>query len=150
MTVEKKEIAAGDRIITGSFQCQMQLTNGRTLVLSGQFYSDDTMEDKHARLDEFQALVDRQFIRVDVINKEAQREALVQGLESHLTKLEELNAAKVAKQNGDKSKPGLTSQEQTILKQGQDQVRGAKQNIAMLDSLIAAGKKKLQLSERAA
>lgn len=151
---DQQQIADGERIIIGSFQCQMQLTNGRSLALSGQFYNTDTLADMHKRLDLFQSLVDRQYVRVDVLNNEAARAQRVAAIEQHVEKLDELRrrqeeVRRAAQNGGERTKIKLSAQELEILKRGDEAVQQAKRDVVTLDSLIAAGKKKLALEASA-
>jgi hypothetical protein len=128
-----------ERTLAGTFQCRMQLTQQREIVMTGHVYSDDTKEEINARIDLHQDAMDRQFIRCDLTNKQAQRENMIQQLELHRQQLEELRAM----QGDGAGKVKLTSQQRQILQTGEASVRQAVKNIEMLDSLIAAAQKKL-------
>lgn len=147
---EKKN--AADRIIVASFQCQMQLTQNRTITFSGQFYDDDTLAERHARVDEYQDIIDRQFVRAELKNLEAQRTQRVAALEEHVRKLETLTkrqeALQRAAQNGGAKKGlALNSQERQMVERGQETTEQVGEQIKMLDSMIEACKKKLSLPE---
>lgn len=133
-----------NRLVVGTFNCQMQLTQHRTLTVTGHVYSDDTPDQVNARIDLCQDALDRQFIRCDMVNKIAQREATLGAIDQQVEQLEELKIAQAAAQGNGEKRPKLTSQQLEIVKRGDETVRGAKKNVAMLDSMIAAAQKKLQ------
>lgn len=143
--MEGAEKDPGERVVTGTFQAEIQLTQQRRLVITGHLYSDDTLVEMNARIDMAQDALDRQYVRCDLVNKRAQRENLLGHIKQQLEQLEELKAKQLATNgtNGGQ-RVKLTSQQQQILKQGDEAVRGAKKNIEMFDGLIAEAEKKLK------
>lgn len=128
------------RLAEGNFQVTMHLSQERTLVVSGYLYADDSPEERNARLDRAQELIDRQFIRCDIQNKRAQRAAARAHIEEFRDTLEKLQARKEGKANGQSR---LNSQELQALKQGQDTVSGLLKRVESLDAAILEGERKL-------
>ena len=69
------------RLASGSFEIVSNLSDKRQLKVSGYIYSDDTAAEVNKRVDEYQDVVDRQVIRLDLLNKEAQIATNLAGLE---------------------------------------------------------------------
>lgn len=145
-TPEVREAPDGaGRTIAGNFQCQLQISQQRNLVVTGYIYSDDTAEEINVRLDMYQDALDRQFVRCDVTNKEAQVQAILAQVEMHRDALEELAAKNTGtglstdKQNRSK----LTSVERQKLQNGEQTVKSQLAHVDMLRAAIKEGRAKL-------
>lgn len=128
---------AAQRFVKGTFNCQMQLSQNRMLTITGHVYDTDSKEDTNARIDEAMDSLDRQFIRCDIVNKEAQIANLLENVKLIRDDMETL-AARDAGTGLSAERPQkarLTSVEKERLQKG-DQV--AKQNLATVDALQAA------------
>lgn len=124
------------RTLSGNFECAVNLTDRRTLKVTGCLFLEDTPAEMHARIDVAQDLLDRQAVRCDIVQKEAQVAGHLQNLEN----MKEAYAALVAKKQKARK---LTSQEELALANFDPSV---KQSMAMIDSLraaIASGKQKI-------
>jgi hypothetical protein len=131
------------RAVVGTFQCQMQLTTARTLNITGHVYSDDTVEDLNRRIDMYQDAVDRQFVRCDIVNKEAQKKAQFGAIEQFRDQLDGLKARQDgAGQKGMK----LSSQEKLALQNGEQTIINAQKQIEKLDNEIALAKKQVGMT----
>lgn len=132
------------RSIAGNFQCQMQLSQQRNIVVTGYIYSDDNAEKINERLDAYQDALDRQFVRCDIVNKEAQLTAQVAQLEGIRNALEEL-AAKGASDglSSEKPKHRLTSTQKQQLQNGEQTMKHHLANIDLLRAAIKEGRAKL-------
>jgi len=138
------------RIVAGGFQCQMQLTQQRTLMVTGHVYSDDTLAEMNARIDAAQDALDRQYIRCDIVNKEGQIKAQQAGIEQFRDQLADLAARQAGAGTGlsEKRPKGhqLSSQERLALENGQRTIDQAEKNIAQLQAEIAAAQRKLGMT----
>lgn len=133
-----------DRIIAGSFQCQAQLTQQRSLVITGHVYGDDQPGELNKRIDEMQDALDRQLVRVDLTNKIAQKASMEAHLAMSEEQMEKLQTKQEAATNGGKR---LSSQERQTLEQGKDALDGMRKNIVSLAAAIIAAKQKLGVTE---
>lgn len=146
--MENPEIPAtggAGRTIAGNFQCQMNLSQQRNIVVTGYIYSDDTPEEISARLDLYQDAIDRQFIRADVQNKEAQVKAMLADVERHRDHLEEIGAKTKGQGTGlpTERPPKLTSVERTALQNGQQSIKKQLEHVESLRAAIKEGRAKL-------
>lgn len=107
--------AVDGRIALGNFNLSAQLPNQRSITVAGYVYSDDDEGALNARLDLYQAVIERQRVRCEIPELEAAREQRVKGLEQAREILAELESRQ---KNGDK----LTSNEQL-------QIRNMRTNI---------------------
>lgn len=143
----EQENATVGRLAEGNFQITMQLSQQRNVVVSGYLYADDTKAERDARVDRAQDLIDRQFIRCDIVNKRAQIKAQLQGIEQFRDQLSELQR----RQEGRRAQGGagvtrptkLSSQELLQLQNGQQTIDAALKNIERLEAEIAAAEKAL-------
>lgn len=137
------------RTIEGNFQCQMQLSQQRTLSVTGYFFSDDTSEKRNQRLDEAQDALDRQFIRCDMVNKEAQVKAIMAEVERFRDTLDQLNAkgssTAAAGLSAEKQGKKLSSQERLTLQNGQQTIKKQLEYVDSLRAAIREGRAKLGL-----
>lgn len=133
--------------VVGTFQCQHQLTQQRNLTITGHIYSDDTAEELNARVDLYQDVLDRQFIRCDIVNMEAQIKAQMAGIEQFRDQLSGLAARAQGKAVGLSADaprpPKLSSHERLALQNGEQTIRKAQDNIDGLRERINAAKQKL-------
>lgn len=143
-----KDAEGADRVVIGSFQARLQLTQTRELLMSGHIYSDDDPKDVNLRLDAFQDALDRQGVRCDIVNKEAQLVAQREGLRDLEFRIKELEMAAASKGRdnglGHKGK-GLTSQDNLNLKNYHANIRQIKHNIESLEAAVRAAKAKLAI-----
>lgn len=133
-----------ERTLAGTFQCQMQLSQQRNIVITGHLYSDDKPKDVNARIDLYQDALDRQYVRVDLTNTLAKREATLGQLAICRDDLDRLRAMQPEKKDGEQQgRVRLTSQQKQILERGDENIRVHVKNIEIYDSLIAAARAKL-------
>lgn len=125
-----------ERTLSGNFEITANLTDKRQVRMTGYVYSDDTPDELNTRLDWFQTTIDRQGIRYDLINKEAQIAAAEASMEAMREGYEELIALKA---KGRK----LTSQQMVGVDQYEPRLRATKEGIAGLRAAVAEGRKKL-------
>ena len=124
------------RTATGSFECAVNLSERRTLRVTGYTYSDDTMEEINARVDAMQDVLDRQLIRADLVAKEAQITQFTQNLE-HIQ--ESFQGLLALQQSGKK----LTSQQKLQIDSFDTNVKNNMKQIESLRAAIKAGKQKI-------
>lgn len=123
------------RLVAGQFSCTMQLSQQRSIQITGHTYVDDKPADLNARIDLAQNALDRQFIRIDITSKRAQIDSQRQNL---------LNLKDVYEEKVKKSKGGpLTSAEQQVVENYGRTVDGIKNTIADLEHSIKQAEKKL-------
>lgn len=123
-------------VIVGNFEVALALTQSRTIKMMGYVFKEDAAEDINARVDAMQDVIDRQAVRSDVQNKEAQKAAALEALEQHAGFMADMA-------DKQKSNKPLATVEKERLKTTDGTVRGLKRNIASLEAAIEAGKKKL-------
>lgn len=134
------------RTITGNFQMQMNLSQQRNLVVTGYIFSDDDIDKINKKLDDAQDAIDRQFIRCDLLNKEAQAKAILAEVERSREMLEAL----ATKDAGDglsekRQRSKLSSQERMTLQNGQQNIKKQLDYVEGLRSAIKEGRAKLGL-----
>lgn len=132
------------RLVEGNFQITHQLTQQRSITMSGYLYHGESANELNARIDALQDVMDRQFVRADLKKKEAEREQYVAGMNQHLEHLEKLRASMEATNGHAKRK--LSSQERQQLDREAETTEGAKKHIASLDAAIAAAREYLKNS----
>lgn len=139
-----------NRLVAGTFQCQGQLSQARSLVITGHIYDDDTPEQISKRVDCAQNELDRQFTRCDVLNKEMQRKAMLGGIEQVKEQLETFKARQDGRGSSatglstEQQRPiKLSAQEKLALQNGDQQIKTMLRNIEQLDKDILDGKRKL-------
>lgn len=149
MTDAAKRIGTDDEgsaVVIGTFNVEMQLSTHRKIVMTGHVYNKDDVGALNARIDLFQDAVDRQFIRIDIGNKEAQLTAQIQNVRMWRDELKRLNDKQgeinARRAKGDKLK-GLAAQELTNLENGSRAIEQAEKAIEQLTSDIATAKKKI-------
>lgn len=141
----------GVRLAEGNFQITLQLTQRRSIVMSGYVYHGETADELNARLDAMQASIDRQETRCGLTEKELQRKALMESIDQFREQLEELAARKNARSAGLSKDPKsskttkLSSQEMAALENGQATIKVQLKNVAKLDAEIALAREKLGL-----
>lgn len=133
----KPEGESGTRTVAGNFEITHNLTDKRGLRITGYIYSDDTKEEMNSRIDLAMDLVDRQFIRADIMNKEAQIATLTGNLDLVSQGYEEI----IAKREGGAK---LTSVDKQKIEKYDADVRGMKKHIEFLQAGISAARKKLE------
>lgn len=124
------------RTATGSFECSITLTDRRTLRVTGYMYSDDSLDEINTRVDAMQDVLDRQAIRADIVNKEAQIDQHTRNLEN----IHESFQGLLALQQGGKK---LTSQQKQQLDNFDPTIKQAMKLIEDLRIAIKTGKQKL-------
>lgn len=130
------EEAKPPRVAIGNFTITLNLSDKRGLSVQGVIYSDDTPKELNERLDMFQDVLDRQHIRADVQNKEAQINQLIESLEPAAQGYEDLVELK-------KKGKRLTSQQLQSLDHYDTNVRSVKRNVESLQHAVRAGRMKL-------
>jgi hypothetical protein len=65
------EVEIPQRTALGSFTISLNI-NGRTIQMSGYVMNDDNKQTLNERIDEYQAIIDRQLIRADTKSQEGQ------------------------------------------------------------------------------
>jgi len=126
----------GDRVASGSFQVTITLTDKRQITMSGCVYSDDNKHDIDERIDAYMDVLDRQLVRADVTNKEAQLAQQDTILEQHAARFA---AFAELKNTGQK----LSIQQKNELSQYDTNVQFVKRQKESLRAAIAEGKKRL-------
>lgn len=129
-------VAKEPRTLSGNFEIAISLTDRRTLKVTGCLYSDDRLPDMHSRIDMVQEVLDRQAIRSDMQNKEAQ-------IAQHLQNLENIHESYAGLIEIQKSAKKLTSQQQQSIAQFEPTVRQATKMIENLRAAIREGRQKL-------
>ncbi len=135
MTDETKK-PEGERQVHGGFEITGILTDKRQIRMNGFVYSDDTAEDLNKRIDMLQAVIDRQLIRFDVVNKEAE---LAQFIASE-DQLDVMHEGLKTKMEGGKK---LVTTERASFDQYEQGKRFHKHKRDSLAAAIAAGRMKL-------
>lgn len=121
--------------VVGNFEFTAVLTDKRQLRMTGYVYSDDDASVLDRRLDSFQDSIDRQMIRADIVNKEAEKARIDASLEALIQHNEELLSL---------SKAGkLASAQKQQLAQFESSVRFHTKQKESLSAAIAEGRKKL-------
>ncbi len=131
----------GETIIVGNYEVTMQLTQQRTIRVSGYIYADESNTAVNARLDAAQDALDRQFVRSDIVSKEAQLEAAANSLDIHRQHFEVVVQKKTAKERGEKIH--LTTQDKQLIDKYDSDVKAVNAQIASLQAAIAKGKLRL-------
>lgn len=124
------------RTVAGSFECAVQLSDRRTFKVTGYFFSDDDVQQMNRRVDMAQDVLDRQSIRADLVNKEAQIVGHTQNLESIRENVEGLLALQ---RDGKK----LTSQQKQMVDNFDTTTRQAMKMIESLRAAIKEGRQKI-------
>jgi hypothetical protein len=138
------DVDGNPRLITGTVTVKLMLTQTREIMVSGHLYSDDTPDKVNQRIDEWQDALDRQAVRCDIVNKEAQIAALEQGMKDALERGETLKAKHAASrdlQRPDRVK--FTSAEEKELNQMVLNAQGWKKQAESLRAAISAAKLKI-------
>ena len=124
------------RSLAGNFELTIVLTDKRQLRMTGYVYSDDDAVSINARLDQFQDVLDRQAVRVDIVTKEAeiaQNDRAIEALVQHNDALMNLQ----------KGAAKLTATQKQQLAQFEQSVRFHVQQKESKAAAIAAAKQKL-------
>lgn len=133
--------ADGATIIVGNYEVAMQLTQQRTIKISGYVYADESNEAVNARLDAAQDALDRQYIRADIVSKEAQIEAAMQSLVVHREHFDSVVQKKNARDRGEQVR--LTTQDKEMIGKYDQDVKAVNAQIASLQAAIAKGRQKI-------
>lgn len=125
-----------EKFIDGQFKITMLLTKERSIEASFNVSTSDTAETLNAKIDKYQDAITRQFVRLDLVSKEAQVEQAKQSLEDLV---EQYDGLKTLKAEGghlaSTKKQQMANHEQTL--------KAIRKNIASLQSAIKAGRDKL-------
>ncbi len=135
-TTDMVDVASTPRHATGQFTLGLQITQQRSIQMVGYVYSDDNLAAVNARVDQFQAVLDRQFIKADIVTKRAQIASHVQNLTLFKQGYDNL----LGKQTRGKK---LTSQELQGLANYEPGVKQATEAIESLRAAIAEAEKQL-------
>jgi hypothetical protein len=125
-----------DTIIVGNVQITFTLSDKRQINSTVYLYAKDGPAEINERVDMMQEVLERQFIRVDVVTKEAEKFAAELGFDAYMEHFGSI---------ADKKKAGklLSSQDKTQLEQHDLAVRNFKLRQKTLAEQILAGRKKL-------
>jgi len=124
------------RVVAGTFDITLNLSDHRGIKMTGYVYSDDTPREINQRVDQFQDVLDRQSIRADVIKKEAE-------IAGHLINLENFKQAYGELKAKQDAGAKLTSQEKLGLQNFDPGVKRAMESIESLRAAIKAARAKL-------
>ena len=123
------------RSATGSFEVTIVLTDKRQVKMTGYVFAEDSQHDINDRLDWYMDVLDRQLVRADITNKEAQLETQDALLDQHKARFEAFS---------DLQKQGkLTPQQKNELKTFDTNVNFIHKQKESLRAAIAEGRKKL-------
>lgn len=123
-------------LATGNFEITVALSQQRQMKMAGYTYEGEPAGSLNKRIDAMQDAMDRQLIRVDLVNKRAQ-------IEGHILNLENMKQhyqGLVEKQQKAKK---ISSQEKNALDNYEPTVRQAQAMILSLRAAIEEGEKKL-------
>lgn len=134
----REPVTAPARQAVGQFTVTLNLTQQRGITMVGYVYDDDSSNDVHKRIDFYQSVLDRQFIRADLVNKRAQIAGHVQNLANFKQHYDGL----VRKQKAGKVLP---STEKDALRNYDTSVAQISDAIDSLKAAIAEGEKQLAL-----
>jgi hypothetical protein len=83
MWFRRKPDPDAGRIAIGNFSLNATLagSSGRSVQMAGYIYSDDDIDTLNARLDLYEAVVERQRIKAEIPELEAKREQMLKGLD---------------------------------------------------------------------
>lgn len=126
-----------DLIITGKFVVTHNLTDKRGITVERYITNRDTKGTINASVDESMDVLDRQFIRADIMTKEAQLANMAANLNLVSNGYEEIIAKRDAAGK-------LSTMEKEKLKKYDSDVRGIRQAIEYTESAVAVAKKKLE------
>ena len=135
-SVLREGAAPEPRQVTGQFTVTLNLTQQRGITMVGYVYSDDDVAAVNARVDQYQAVLDRQFVRADIINKRAQ----IANHTLNLAQFKQAYDALLAKRNAGRK---LTSQELQGLANYEPGVKAASEAIDSLRAAIAEAQRQL-------
>ncbi len=127
-------------LIVGNFEIAMQLSQNRTIKISGYVYNNEDNVAVDKRMDGAMDALDRQFIRVDLTNKEARIAMLTEAIENTGKEFQALVDLK--RQLAEKGKSLPSTQKQKI-EQHDLTVRGFNAEIESLKAAVKAGRQKI-------
>jgi len=141
-----KDVPEGARLITGSVQVKLLLTQTREIVATTHLYHGESVKDRNQRIDELQDALDRQAVRCDIVTKRARITQLRAGIEELMNRIGPIEN-KIAlvgqpKEGGGKHKQ-LSSQEEQTLTTFRNNIHGMKKEIESLTAAIAEAEKVL-------
>lgn len=134
--MSEEQAPKSERTLSGNFELTLILSDKRQCRMTGYVYSDDTKDQINARIDLYQDVMDRQFIRADLVNKEAQVQSIIVGLDQMA---EHMRALAEKKDNG---KP-LSTVEKDKAKQFDVTVKQMVRQRESLQAAIAEGRRQL-------
>jgi translation elongation factor EF-Tu-like GTPase len=125
----------GERVIVGNLDAMLTTGDPRTQIqqsfkVTGYLYSDDTPREVHERVDTFQAVIDRQVNKIEIVRKRDQRRA-------HLLNIEQIK--KTYDEALDKRNAGkrLKTVDLQRIEQGDATLRAATEALAKIDADIS-------------
>lgn len=95
-------------LVTGNFQLNANMPNGKTFSVSGYLYDGESVESVNQRVDRFHDILDRQRTRAEIPELEAKRDHLAKQLQNMRDVIADLHNKKQAGKS-------LTSQEKQTL-----------------------------------
>ena len=124
------------RTIAGTCDISLNLSDRRGIKITFPVYSDDSKPDLNKRMDEYQDVLDRQMIRSDILNKEAQ-------ITSHTANLKSMKQAYEGLLSQTQKGKKLNSQQKLAMDNYGLQELQAIETIDSLRAAIDEGKRKL-------
>jgi chromosome segregation ATPase len=132
---EPKSIAPGTAV-TGNFQLNAQMLNGKTFSVSGYLYDGESVESVNQRVDHLHDVMDRQRTRAEIPDLEAKFDQTTKQLQQ----MKEVMADLERKRN-DSGK--LSSQEKLTLQNMGQSIVTVQENLVKGDAAIKEAKRKV-------
>ncbi len=118
----------------------LQMTDKRVLKISCYIYAGEDSDELSKRLDALQDVLDRQAVRCDVVNKEAQIDAVMAGMLQYREHVAQLVEKKHEAEKGGKK---LSSQERLQVDKLDADLRNFNAQIESLQAAVKKGKQRL-------
>ncbi len=125
--------------VTGNFQLNANMPNGKTFSISGYLFDTESVESVNARVDLLHDVLDRQRTRAEIPELEAKRDQMARALGQMRDVLADLKRKK------DSGKT-LTSQEKLTLQNMEVSIGKATEDIQKGTDAIAEAKKKVGIA----
>lgn len=131
-----------DKVVRGGFQISLNVA-GRTISMSGYINDGETKDDLNRRVDDFQAIIDRQMIKADIKSHEGHLKAAYLNLEHVTSEYDKI----IKRRDGQKTngtKP-ITSQMKNTLDNYDATVNNIKEEIRTREEIIVKNKEAVAL-----